>query len=232
MANPDLYPILAIECSSPLLSLALQTENEIISHQQEGSRKHSQFILSEINKLLQQANISIQDIKTVIAGNGPGSFIGVRLAHAVAQALCLPDHKQLITLSSLQIIAQSVYMKTQAETILVAQDARKNEVYACAYQLKNGAMQAIIEEQLLTPEALQSLYQQLQSEHDSITLTGTGWQAYQEQLTIKQAIININNCNLAEGALQLASLLEHENEQAEPNYVRNHVADLPKSTKS
>jgi tRNA threonylcarbamoyladenosine biosynthesis protein TsaB len=228
MFKDNLTPILAIECSSPLLSLAIQSSDQTFSHQQEGSRKHSQFILNEINNLLQQAGIHIKDIKTVVAGNGPGSFIGVRLAHAVAQALCLPDHKQLITLSSLQIIAQSAYSKSQAETILVAQDARKNEVYACAYQLKDRAMQAVTEEQLLAPDALQSLYQQLQSEHNAITLIGTGWQAYQEQLNIQQDIIHINDCNLAEGALQLASLLEHKGEQAEPNYVRNHVADLPK----
>jgi tRNA threonylcarbamoyladenosine biosynthesis protein TsaB len=226
MVNGKL-PILAIECSSPFLSLAIQTDAAIFTHQQEGQRQHSQFILEKIKELLTQASLSITDIKTIAVGNGPGSFIGVRLAHAVAQGLCLPSDKQLITLSSLQMIAQSLHLKNQAKTILVAQDARKQEVYACAYQLDNNVMQPIIEEQLLTPEALADFYNQL-SEQSDLAIIGNGWSAYQDTLNINQQPYSLDNCQLAEGAIQLTMLTENNDTHSEPNYVRNHVADLPK----
>jgi len=227
MLNNAKLPVLAIECSSPFLSLALQTEDQLYTFKQEGQRRHSQFILPSIEKLLQQANLTIKDIKRIAVGNGPGSFIGVRLAHAVAQGLCLPTNISLATLSSLQIIAQSLYLEQTSNIILVAQDARKQEVYACAYQENDGVMRPIMAEQLLSPKQLQQLYEHL-SKQGELALTGTGWQAYQEDLYIKHDIWPLANCELAKGAIAL-SLANINLDNQEPNYVRDHVADLPKS---
>ena len=229
MANQKLFPLLAIECSGSLLSLAIQTDQTIFTYQQEGQRQHSQWILNEIKNILDKACLSIACIKTIAIGNGPGGFIGVRLAYAVAQALCLPTQKQLLTFSSLQIIAQSLWTRTQAKTIFVAQDARKEEVYACAFQYVDGVMKPILEEKLLTPEKLQGAYQNLTA-NNALTLIGTGWHAYLNQLDIQQPISILSDCQLAEGALQLALQSNYANTEKllEPNYLRNHVADLPK----
>jgi tRNA threonylcarbamoyladenosine biosynthesis protein TsaB len=226
MPHNSFLPILAIECSGSLLSLAIQTDKGIFTHQQEGQRQHSLWILQKIKDLLDKADLSISGIKTIAVGNGPGSFIGVRLGHAVAQALCLPTQKKLITLSSLHIIAQSLLIKSQAQTIFVAQDARKNEVYACAYHHQNGLMQPILEEKLLTLEALQSEYDALSKKY-TLTLIGTGWHAYQDQLSVKSPIANLAGYDLAKAALELAYSLVDTEHLAEPNYLRNHVADLP-----
>jgi tRNA threonylcarbamoyladenosine biosynthesis protein TsaB len=222
-------PVLAIECSGSLLSLAIQTDKGIFTHQQEGQREHSLWILQKIKDLLDKADLSISSIKTIAVGNGPGSFIGVRLGHAVAQALCLPTQKKLITLSSLHIIAQSLWIQTQAKTILVAQDARKNEAYACAYHFQNGVMQPMVDEQLLTPAALQHQYDKLSVKYP-LVLVGTGWSAYQKQLTISAPIASLKDYSLAEGALQLAFSSNNTHHSTEPNYLRNHVADLPKNS--
>ena len=231
MPHDSFLPMLAIECSGSLLSLAIQTDKGIFTHQQEGQREHSLWILQKIKDLLDKADLSISSIKTIAVGNGPGSFIGVRLAHAVAQALCLPTQKKLLTFSSLQIIAQSLFMKSQAQTIFVAQDARKNEVYACAYHHQNGLMQPILEEKLLSLEALQSEYETL-SEKYALTLIGTGWHAYQDQLSLKSTLANLAGYDLAKAALELTYTFVNPQYLAEPNYLRNHVADLPKAPQS
>ena len=219
--------ILAIECSSPILSIALQQDHTIDSIQHEGQRQHSKYLLPYIESLCTKHNITVKDIDKIIVGNGPGSFIGVRLAHAVAQALTFSKQIPLITLSSLQIIAQATHNTDQSyKTILVAQDARKEEVYAALYQYKDGLMQPQTTEQLLTPAALKDWYLTLKNEDATICIAGNGWQAYQDILDITETAIPLTELKLTEAALQFDQLL-HNND--EPNYVRNHVADLPKN---
>lgn len=69
-------------------------KNTIVSIINDGKKKslsstktYSQTILPLIKKLLDQDNLNIQDIDRIVVEPGPGSFTGVRVGVAIANAL-------------------------------------------------------------------------------------------------------------------------------------------------
>ena len=122
---------LALDCSFAGLSLALQDDEKTYHFTTEAARS-SDILPTELQNLLAQAQLGATEISHVYATTGPGSFTGIRLGLAVAEALKLV-HPQLVitglsTLCSLaaQIVAE--HAPPQAFTILL--DAAGGQVYA------------------------------------------------------------------------------------------------------
>ena len=58
--------------------------------------------------LLTKNNISAKELSAVAIGIGPGSFTGLRIGFSVAKGLCYPHKINLIGISSLKILANSI----------------------------------------------------------------------------------------------------------------------------
>ena len=85
-------------------------------------------------------------------GQGPGSFMGVRLATTVAQGLAYSIDCPVVAISTLRILAQTAYQQLGFEKALVGWDARMQEFYWGAYLLNNqGIMQSIQADALISP---------------------------------------------------------------------------------
>ena len=125
---------LALDCSTEVLSLALHTHSGVMACNTVGGGQTSQSILREIDRLLSQAGVTWADIELLVCGRGPGAFTGVRVAVAVVQGLAYATGKQVIALPSLLALAQAAFETQPVEmTVLVANDARMNQVYWAAY---------------------------------------------------------------------------------------------------
>src|SRR5574337_2025289 len=98
--------ILAIETSSTVCSVALYWDGDIVSKQVLDPNQHAKVILPMIDELLSIAEINIKKLDAIAFGCGPGSFTGLRIAASVAQGLALAHHLPLISISSLQALAQ------------------------------------------------------------------------------------------------------------------------------
>jgi tRNA threonylcarbamoyladenosine biosynthesis protein TsaB len=144
-----LLKILALETSSDACSVALWQEAAIIEHHQLTPMQHTEWVLSMLEALLAAAHITAPQLNVLAFGCGPGSFAGLRVAAAVIQALGFALNLPVVPVSTLQVMAQGAYRETGATTVLVAVDARREEVYWGAYQLKDGIMQAVIADHLL-----------------------------------------------------------------------------------
>ena len=75
--------ILAIETSAGEGSIALQTGDEV-RERVLAVRQHTEQIIDSIDTLLTDTGLTLSELATIGFGRGPGSFIGVRLAAAVA----------------------------------------------------------------------------------------------------------------------------------------------------
>ena len=103
--------ILAIECSSHVGAIALlhvgdacaQTFSEVVRNEV----KLSGWILPAVQRMLTQAQLRGEDIDAIAFGAGPGSFSGVRTACATAQALAYAWQKPLISVDSLEALAEA-----------------------------------------------------------------------------------------------------------------------------
>ncbi len=125
--------LLALDTSTVACSVALQTGDVIHDRHELRPREHTRLLLPMINDVLAAGGIAVNQLDAVVLGNGPGSFIGLRIAASVAQGLCYGSGAALVPVSSLAAVAVEVFALHRTETVLVAQDAHMSEVYLAAF---------------------------------------------------------------------------------------------------
>lgn len=127
-------PILAIDTSTPFLSLALHTQNGWFSEHIDAQNQQTEWILPKIAQLLQAAKISVGDLAAIVYAQGAGSFTGLRIGLGVAQGLATPFHLPLIGVPCLDAVA---YKISDCPCVLAATDARMNEVFYAFFDTRH-----------------------------------------------------------------------------------------------
>jgi len=241
--------ILALDTSSNACSAALLQGNQqdfsCVERFEIAPRKHTQLILPMIDSVLNEAGLDIKQVDVLAFGRGPGAFTGVRVATGIIQAIAYGADLKVAQISSLAAIAQGFYRnrgQLSVEKVLVANDARMAEIYFGAYELKNGFMSLVGDEQVLKPEQLESfLLQQSIQADQNWQITGNGWSVYAEQLSAVSKQCHFSDLQLADGsnsyphAREIAWLAFKEAadnalvsaEQVSPVYLRDNVAKKP-----
>ena len=102
------------------------------------NKYHSAFLISTIKEVLQENNLTPQDIDAIGTNIGPGSFTGIRACTTVARMMAQQLNIQACGVSSLEILSK--INKTDKPTI-VALDARKNSAYLYLENEIKGAIQ-------------------------------------------------------------------------------------------
>ena len=102
--------ILNIETSSKNCSVCLSSKGNLVTSfdLEDEAYRHSELLTSSIQNILNENNLDVSDLSAVSVGKGPGSFTGLRIGFSVAKGLCYPHNIDLIGISSLKIIANSV----------------------------------------------------------------------------------------------------------------------------
>ena len=121
--------LLALDTSSNACSVALQVGDSIFEKHVVEPREHTKILVPMIEALLREADTRLSELDAVVLGNGPGSFIGMRIGASVAQGICHGAGKKIVPVSSLAAVAAEVICEHDAQNVLVAQDARMHEVY-------------------------------------------------------------------------------------------------------
>lgn len=172
--------ILAIETSTEVCSVALSYQDEVIELFETVQRQHANVILTLIETALAEFNLTLQQLDAIAFSCGPGSFTGIRVAASVVQGLAFAAQLPVIPISSLQVCAQSAYAKLGAKNVLVAIDARMQDIYWGMYYLDDqGIMQAIAVDILCKPE-------QVKFPEETYHWIGVGnaWEIYQKELSL------------------------------------------------
>ena len=102
--------LLAIETSSLACSVALQVDEDIQERHVVEAKAHTRILLPMINTLLGDAGLIVSDLDALVLGNGPGSFIGMRIGASVAQGLAFAAGLNIIPISSLAAVAAEVFV--------------------------------------------------------------------------------------------------------------------------
>jgi tRNA threonylcarbamoyladenosine biosynthesis protein TsaB len=151
--------ILAIDTATEACSAALYIDDEagnvnISSRYQLAPREHSRLILKMIDELLAQAELSVDKLDAIAFGQGPGSFMGLRIASGVVQGIAFAHDIPVIPVSTLKAIAQRAYEDTGSQNVIAAIDARMGEVYWAAYSLKQNRWHLHGEESVVSPDKI------------------------------------------------------------------------------
>ena len=122
--------ILCLETSSTNCSVSISNENKIIYTKESDGEgyKHSEFLHSFIEESMVNSKLEYDQLMAVSVGIGPGSFTGLRIGLSSAKGICYSKDIPLITINSLEILAQK-YKTTNEEILVPMFDARRMEVY-------------------------------------------------------------------------------------------------------
>jgi len=143
--------LLALETANEQCSVSIVNDTQELFFQlDERAKAQTQTILPMIEQGFAQTETDTADLTAVAFSRGPGSFSGVRINAAVAQALAWSHDLPVIPVSTLQALAQAAYRLAGLSAVTAVLDARMNEVYIASFQLDaEGIMQPVSEEQLL-----------------------------------------------------------------------------------
>ncbi len=146
--------LLALETANEQCSVSLIDDTQELYFQLDNRPKaQTQTILPLTEQALLQTQTQLGDLTAIAFSRGPGSFSGVRINAAVAQALAWSQDLPVIAVSSLQALAQAAYRETGLTQVTAVLDARMQEVYIANFSLdEQGMMQAMDEEKLLNYE--------------------------------------------------------------------------------
>lgn len=173
--------ILAIDTATEACSAALYIDGKISSRYQLAPREHSRLILKMIDGLLADADIAVSDLDAIAFGRGPGSFMGLRIAAGVVQGIAFAHDIPVIPISSLKAIALRAYEESDISQVLVAIDARMDEVYWAVYRLENLNWLLDGDEQVISPDKIDLTEILVQDEKNWVG-AGTGWGSYADRL--------------------------------------------------
>jgi len=136
--------ILALDTSTPVVAVAVARaedgEREILAEVAVTVRGASEALLPSIHAALNIAGVKLDAVGRVLAGVGPGTFTGIRIAASTARAIALGTGAYLARNSTLAALAAPAL--TVAPDVLAVLDAKRGEVFA--QRFFNGGEREII----------------------------------------------------------------------------------------
>jgi tRNA threonylcarbamoyladenosine biosynthesis protein TsaB len=220
---------LALDTSSLACTVALRVGEQLIERHEEQPREHTRLLMPMIRDVLAEADVELSDLDAIVLGNGPGSFIGMRIAASVAQGLAFGAGLKIIPVSSMAAVAAEVLDKSNTELVAVAQDAHMNEVYLGLFSRgANNSPQPASEERLQGKFAVE----EFSAAGQGFTIAGQGWQRYPELVAVNEQWIGERSDVLYPRAAYLLGLSDFSNAidpaAIQPAYLRQKVAETPR----
>lgn len=115
--------VLFIDTSEKNALVALVENRKVLSAKNDnGEKTHATNLIPLVDKVLKDAGLSINDIDLFGVANGPGSYTGLRIAIATAEALAFGNDKLIVTINTLDYIAKAA--KATTKFVLAMIDAR------------------------------------------------------------------------------------------------------------
>lgn len=220
--------ILAIDTSNKPLSVAVTTDQELLAEvTTNAQRNHSITLMPLIKEVLSRANLKPTELDRIVVAQGPGSYTGLRIGVTTAKTLAFTLDKELVGVSSLKVLA-AAYPQTPAILVPVF-DARRQNVFAGAYQWQDGKLVEVIKEGHYSFANLCELLAQLQSD---VIFIGSDANHFTSALKEnKQLHYQLAGANFAYPQAFVLALLGQNEQPATvhsfvPNYLRLTQAEM------
>lgn len=180
--------LLALDTSSLACSVALAIDGDVAERHATAPREHTQLLIPMIKALIEEAGLAPAQLDAIVLGNGPGSFIGLRIAASVAQGIAFAAELDIVPVSSMAAVAAEVMAESDAAEVIVAQDAHVGEVYLGGFRRGTDNLpQVSIEERLQAPGAIAELAAGTVQRR---VAAGSGWRQYPELLEANRALFD------------------------------------------
>lgn len=222
--------ILCIETSTDVCSAALVENGKTIAHEEVlGTNAHAATLTPLIEKLVAQSGRTMKEIDAVAVSSGPGSYTGLRIGVSTAKGICYALNKPLISINSLHIIAEGIFMAdNNAKYAAPMIDARRMEVYTEVIS-RDGEISIPVEAMVIDEHSFEKELQR-----DDIYFGGNGAEKCSSVITGNHAKFISGVLPLAKNMARLAQY-KYDSKQFEnvayfePFYLKEFVATTPKN---
>ncbi len=123
--------VLAVDTATETGSVAILADGIVLA--EIGARVsalHGETLMPHVERVLASAGLTPADLDLLAVGLGPGSFTGVRIGVATVKGLAIALGRPIVGVRSSRVIARAAFGALR----VVATDAKKNEVFASAFE--------------------------------------------------------------------------------------------------
>jgi len=121
--------ILLIDSSTSVLRVGLaMAEGKILSAENRDRFRHAEFIISLIDRLLQENALSKKELTGLIVSTGPGSFTGLRVGLATAKGLAQALKIPVAGVSIFEAVSSRLFRTVGRTAVLIRS---RREQYYC-----------------------------------------------------------------------------------------------------
>lgn len=135
--------VLAIDSSNQTMSIATIENSFIIGEcTTHVKRHHSERLMPAIHNLMNEVEWEPKTLDRIMVAGGPGSYTGLRIGVTVAKTLAISLEKELISVSSLEVLAANRIGTSRY--IVPFFDARRGNVYTGLYQTNGETIESVL----------------------------------------------------------------------------------------
>ena len=224
--------ILSIDSSTPVAGIAVSDGMHLLGEITLNTKNtHSEKLMPLVKQLLDELNLTMQDVDAIAVTQGPGSFTGLRIGMATAKGLAQGANKQLIAVPTLDCLAQNLLH--YPGILCPIMNAQKKQVYTALYRSGRDELERLSDYQAISVEQLAG---QLLELNEDVWFVGDGVAAFadilQERLGARCRFADGHQILPRAGALAMLAAKRAESEQfddlfqAELIYIRKSEAEV------
>jgi tRNA threonylcarbamoyladenosine biosynthesis protein TsaB len=205
--------ILAMETATSACAVGLAGDFGVDVRVVNTERRHGEHLMAGVAALLADHGLTPRDVARVVVDRGPGLFTGLRVGVASALAFAQASGAELVSVTSLEMLAHGAFARGVRGDLVAVVDARRHEVFAQAFNLETD-VSALDEAQVMVPAELVERWRGCR-----VRFSGDGAMRYRDVLEAVGGIEDETVPPLA-AALELARELAPTREVA-PLYLRD-----------
>ena len=218
--------ILCIETATKNCSVALSVNGKVIALQEDNPKNepdkhfsHAEKLQGYITQVLEQANISKNDLQAIAVSKGPGSYTGLRIGVSTAKGLCFALDIPLLAISTLGSLARQV----AGSVVVPMLDARRMEVYSAVFSSEMDQIRDL-QAQIITQDSFNTYL-----DRGRVTFIGDGVEKFEAVCTHPNAVFIKNALPSASQMAQIATLKFTQNDTQdvayfEPYYLKDFIS--------
>ena len=168
--------ILALETATTACAIALRLDSgEEYEEVLDDQRHHTETLTPGIRGLLARVQLAPKDLDRVVVDRGPGLYTGLRVGVATAIGLSLGASADLVSVTSLELLAYGASHLGARGTFVSAVDGRRGELFVQTFSLLDHRVDPLSEPRVTTPT---DLVEEWGSRDEDVTFAGDGVARY------------------------------------------------------
>lgn len=144
---------LAIDTATKVCTVALCDDSRILGEYTiNKGNTHSEGLLPQIEQLLTRCQVKKEAVELLAVSMGPGSFTGLRIGLATAEAMAYAWHSYLHGVDTLEALAYNLQLEGMILSPVL--DAQKGNYYQALYQWQEGKLVELLPVEVVSKEQL------------------------------------------------------------------------------